>query len=70
MEYVDKSIQCVDCGQEFVHTADQQARFAARGLQNEPKRCPECREARRSGRRDGPRNGRGRPRPDARSNDR
>ena len=48
MSYEDKYINCVDCSQEFVHSADDQARYEARGLQNIPKRCPTCREAKRA----------------------
>ncbi|MHC4067514.1 MAG: CxxC-x17-CxxC domain-containing protein, partial [Planctomycetota bacterium] len=36
------------CGQEFVHSADDQARYAERGFSNEPKRCRPCREKRKS----------------------
>lgn len=48
MEYTDKTIVCVDCKQEFVHTADDQKRYAERGFTNEPKRCRPCREARKA----------------------
>ena len=48
MSYEDKTIQCVDCGQEFIHSAEDQARYAERGFTNEPKRCRECREKRKS----------------------
>ncbi len=39
MPYEDKTIVCTDCGQEFVHSAEDQARYAERGFTNEPKRC-------------------------------
>ena len=48
MEFEDKNIPCEDCGQEFVHSADDQRRYAERGFTNEPKRCRECREKRRA----------------------
>lgn len=48
MEFQDKTITCVDCAQEFVHSAADQARYAERGLTNEPKRCPACRAKRRN----------------------
>jgi CxxC-x17-CxxC domain-containing protein len=48
MSFQDKSLQCSDCGQEFIFTAGEQEFYASRGLQNEPKRCPECRRARKS----------------------
>ncbi len=48
MPFEDKTIVCADCGQEFVHSADDQARYAERGFTNEPKRCRECREKRKA----------------------
>ena len=48
MPYEDKTIICADCGQEFVHSADDQARYAERGFTNEPRRCRPCREKRKS----------------------
>jgi len=47
-EYQDKDIDCVECGAVFVFSAAEQELFAERGYMNEPKRCPTCREARRS----------------------
>jgi CxxC-x17-CxxC domain-containing protein len=48
MSFEDKSITCVDCAQEFTHSADEQARYAERGFTNEPKRCRDCRDKRKS----------------------
>ena len=48
MSYEDKTIDCADCGQQFVHSAEDQARYAERGFTNEPKRCRECREKRKA----------------------
>ncbi|MCK4343449.1 MAG: zinc-ribbon domain containing protein [Phycisphaerae bacterium] len=48
MELEDKTIECCDCGQEFVHSADDQQRYAERGFTHEPKRCRECREKRKA----------------------
>jgi len=48
MSFEDKTIECVDCGQEFVHSAEDQARYAERGFTNEPKRCRDCREKRKA----------------------
>jgi CxxC-x17-CxxC domain-containing protein len=42
----------VDCGAEFVFTADDQEFHASRGFANEPKRCPDCRRARKATRGD------------------
>ncbi len=49
MSYVDKNLTCQDCGATFVFSADDQAYHAEKGYQNEPKRCPDCRAARRAG---------------------
>jgi len=48
MSFQDKSLQCSDCGQEFPFTVGEQEFYASRGLQNEPRRCPDCRRARKS----------------------
>ncbi len=48
MAFEDKTLKCVDCGKEFVHSAEDQARYAERGFTNEPKRCRDCRESRKS----------------------
>ncbi len=47
MAYEDRTLTCVECGAEFTFTADDQEFHATRGYQ-EPKRCPTCRQARRS----------------------
>ena len=43
----DKTLVCSDCGNEFVFTEGEQAFYAEKGFTNEPKRCPECRKARK-----------------------
>ena len=45
--YEDEKLVCEDCGNEFVFTAGEQEFYAEKGLVNKPKRCPECRQARR-----------------------
>ena len=47
MAYQDKSIQCADCAATFTFSADEQEQFASRGYTNEPKRCSNCRQARK-----------------------
>jgi len=47
MPFEDKTIVCSDCGAEFIHSAEDQARYAERGFTNEPKRCRTCREKQR-----------------------
>lgn len=46
----DKVLKCRDCGQEFVFTVGEQQFYAEKGFQNEPVRCPACRQARKRSR--------------------
>ena len=48
MSYEDRTLTCLDCGQSFTFSADDQAYHAEKGYTNEPKRCPSCRQTRRS----------------------
>lgn len=48
MAYTDKNLTCQDCGKTFVFSADDQAFHAEKGYQNDPKRCPDCRQSRRN----------------------
>ena len=48
MAFEDKTLTCSDCGNEFTFSADEQELFQSRGYTNEPKRCPECRQARKT----------------------
>ncbi len=48
MSFQDKSIQCSDCSATFTFTAGEQEFFQSKGYTNEPKRCPSCRQARKS----------------------
>ncbi len=48
MGFVDKSLQCLDCGVTFTFSAEEQEFFSSKGYTNEPKRCPSCRQARKS----------------------
>ena len=43
MEFQDKSLNCVDCGTEFIWTAGEQLFFADKNFKNEPKRCKAAR---------------------------
>lgn len=45
--YTDRSLTCVECGQDFNFSADDQQYHAERGYQD-PKRCPSCRASRRA----------------------
>ncbi len=48
MSFQDKTLECSDCGATFTFGAEEQEQFRLRGYTNEPKRCPECRQARKS----------------------
>ncbi len=51
MAYVDKTLECVDCGASFTFSAEEQEFFANKGFTNEPKRCSPCRQTRKDQRR-------------------
>lgn len=53
MSYADKTLTCSDCGQNFEFTAGEQEFYASRGLVNEPRRCPTCRQTRKTQRNGG-----------------
>jgi len=50
MAYEDRSLTCFDCGATFTFSAEEQEFFASKGYENDPKRCPSCREARKANR--------------------
>lgn len=45
--YQDEKLTCEECGAEFVFTAGEKEFYAEKGLTNIPKRCNECRKARK-----------------------
>ena len=45
VEFEDTTILCIDCGNNFVWTVGEQAFFRDKKLQNPPKRCKECKQA-------------------------
>ncbi len=47
MSFQDKTLECSDCDTSFTFSAEEQEQFQSRGYTNEPKRCPECRQARK-----------------------
>jgi CxxC-x17-CxxC domain-containing protein len=49
MEFTDRILECVDCGTEFVFTADEQVFFHDRQFKNLPKHCKKCKAKRVSG---------------------
>jgi CxxC-x17-CxxC domain-containing protein len=48
MSFEDKTLTCSDCNNSFTFSAEEQEQFQSRGYTNEPKRCPECRQARKT----------------------
>lgn len=44
-EFVDRPIICGDCTRSFVWTAGEQTFFRDKNLQNPPKRCKDCKQA-------------------------
>ncbi|MFC1962026.1 zinc-ribbon domain containing protein [Chloroflexota bacterium] len=48
MSFQDKDLQCADCGATFTFSAEEQEFFQSKGYTNEPKRCPSCRQARKT----------------------
>jgi len=58
----DRKLECVDCGNTFIFTAGEQEFYQERGF-SEPRRCPSCRAARKSGRPGGDRPAGGRSSP-------
>jgi len=58
MGFTDKKMTCADCNQECIFSATELEFYAQKGCTNEPKRCPDCRQARKSSR-DGGRSGAG-----------
>ena len=48
--FVDRTLNCVDCGVEFIHSAADQEYYAQKGFVSDPKRCTSCRASRRAAR--------------------
>jgi CxxC-x17-CxxC domain-containing protein len=48
MAFQDKKLQCSECGNTFTFTAEEQEFYRSKGYTNEPKRCPACRQARKT----------------------
>ena len=44
----DRELTCVDCGQAFTWTVGEQEFFQEKGFPDPPKRCQECRQARKA----------------------
>jgi N-acetylglutamate synthase-like GNAT family acetyltransferase len=46
-EYNDQQLTCADCKRDFTWTAGEQEFFREKGFTNSPKRCRECRQAKK-----------------------
>lgn len=44
-DFEDRNINCIDCGKDFVWSVGEQVFFRDKGLQNPPKRCKPCKQA-------------------------
>jgi CxxC-x17-CxxC domain-containing protein len=44
-EFEDRQIVCGDCSKTFIWTAGEQTFFRDKNLQNPPKRCKDCKQA-------------------------
>jgi CxxC-x17-CxxC domain-containing protein len=42
VEFKDRIITCIECGEEFVFSAGEQKFFALKNLVNDPRRCKNC----------------------------
>lgn len=47
MAFEDKTLKCIGCSNDFTYTASEQELHKSLNYQNEPKRCPTCREERK-----------------------
>jgi len=45
--FQDRTLVCQDCKREFTWAAGEQEFYAVMGFDNDPKRCPDCRQDRR-----------------------
>ena len=48
MTFQEKTLTCSDCSKSFTFSVEEQEQFQSRGYTNEPKRCQECRQARKA----------------------
>jgi len=48
VNFTDRTLTCADCGNPFTFSAGDQAFHQEKGFNNEPRRCPTCRAAKRA----------------------
>ncbi len=51
--FSDRTLTCCDCGNEFTFTVGEQEFYSSKGFSKDPRRCPECRRARKHDRENG-----------------
>jgi CxxC-x17-CxxC domain-containing protein len=49
MEFVDRTLKCIDCGAEFVFTVGEQLFFHDKQFKNDPRHCKQCKAKRGKG---------------------
>ena len=54
MDFVDRTLKCIDCGAEFIFTAGEQLFFHEKQFKNDPKHCKQCKAKRAKGAAQGP----------------
>ena len=59
MNFQDQTLQCRDCGKDFVWTASEQEFYNKKGFDNAPVRCPDCRRLKKQRMHGGDRDGGG-----------
>ena len=47
-DFEDRELKCIDCGKEFTWSAGEQAFFQEKGFTDPPKRCVDCRQAKKA----------------------
>ncbi len=52
MPFQDRTLTCQDCSASFTFTAGEQEFHSSKGFTNDPRRCPNCRSARKASRGD------------------
>ena len=45
VEFEDLTLNCIDCGQDFIWSGGEQLFYHDKGLKNPPKRCKPCKQA-------------------------
>jgi len=46
VEFKDRTLTCVECGQDFLFSVGEQKFFALKNLVNDPRRCKKCKSNR------------------------